>query len=66
MIPTSMCIPDCSRDSVEVAWGGSATVWQSMYKGVRVAVKVIRLTLSSDLDEILSVSLLFAPSHPYV
>ena len=61
-----MRIPDCSQGSVEVAWGGSATVWKSVYKGVRVAVKVIRITLSSNLDEVLSVSLLLAPSHPYV
>ena len=66
MIPTSMRISDCLQGSVEVAWGGSATVCQSMYQGLRVAVKVIRITLNSDLDEILSVSLLFAPPHQYV
>ena len=58
----SMYIPDCSQGSVEAAYGGSATIWQSMYKGVRVAVKVIRMTLTSDMDDLLSVSLLLVSS----
>ena len=63
MIPTSMHIPDCLQGAVEVAYGDSATVWQSMHKGVRVAVKVFRIYLASNMDYHFSVSVLVAPLH---
>jgi hypothetical protein len=62
VIPKSMHIPDCSEGSVEVECGGYADVSQSTYEGRRVAVKVVRLYMTSDLDGILSVSLL--PAQP--
>lgn len=58
-----MDIPDCSEGSVEVECGGFANILQSTYKGRRVALKVVRVYLTSDLDIILSVGLLPAPSH---
>ena len=58
VIPTSMHIPDCSEGSVEVESGGFANVSRSTYKGRLVAVKVVRVYITSDLDVILSVSLL--------
>lgn len=63
VIPKSMNIPDCSKDSMEVECGGFANVSQSTYQGRRVAVKVIRVYVTSDLDTILSVSPLPAPPH---
>ena len=63
VIPKSMHIPDCSEGSVEVECGGFANVSQSTYEGRRVAVKVVRVYLTSDLNLILGVSLLFVPSH---
>jgi len=58
-----MHIPDCSEGSVEVECGGFANVSQSTYEGRRVAVKAVRVYVTSDLDVILSVSPLPAPSH---
>ena len=52
-----MHIPDCSKDSVEVERGGFADVSQGTYQGRRVAIKVVRVYATSDLDVILSVSL---------
>ena len=60
-----MHILDCSEDSVEVESGGFANVFRSMYEGRQVAVKVIRVYLTSDMDIVLSVSLLSAPLHQY-
>jgi len=57
-MPKSMHIPDCSEGSTEVASGGYANVSQGTYKGRRVAIKVVRVYITSDLDLILSVSLL--------
>jgi len=56
MVPTSMHIPDCSEDSVEVESGGFADVSQGTYDGRRVAIKVVRIYVTSDLDLIRSVS----------
>jgi len=53
-----MHIPDCSEDSVEVECGGFADVSQGMYEGHRVAIKVVRAYITSDLDVIRSVSIL--------
>jgi len=63
VIPKSMHIPDCSEGSVEVECGGFANVSQSTYEGRRVAVKVVRVYVTSDLEVILSVSLLPGPSY---
>jgi len=65
VIPKSMQIPDCSEGSVEVESGGFANVSRSTYEGRWVAVKVVRVYVTSDLDVILSVSLLSAKSHLY-
>jgi len=51
-----MHIPDCSEDSVEVESGGFADVSQGTYEGRRVAIKVVRMYSTSDLDAIRSVS----------
>ena len=59
-----MHIPDCSKDSVEVECGGYANVSRSTYEGRRVAIKVVRVYITSDLDIILSVSIPLAPLHP--
>jgi hypothetical protein len=67
VIPKSMHIPDCSEGSVEVERGGFADVSRSTYQGRQVAIKVVRVYITSDLDVILSVSLLFYPRcHTYV
>ena len=66
MVPASIHIPDCSQGSVEVAEGGSSTVWQSMHKGVPVAIKVFRVYPTTDLDNLLSVSSLLARLHLHV
>jgi hypothetical protein len=59
-----MHIPDCSKGSVEVERGGFADVSQGTYQGRLVAIKVVRVYITSDLDAILSVSLiLLAPQH---
>ena len=61
VIPTSMHIPDCSEGSVEVESGGFADVSQGTYEGRRVAIKIVRVYATSDLDVIRSVSLVSAP-----
>jgi hypothetical protein len=60
-----MHIPDCSKDSVEVEQGGFADVSQGMYQGRRVAIKVVRVYVTSDLEVILSVSLRSASLQVY-
>ena len=64
VIPSSMHIPDCSEGSVEVESGGFADVSQGTYEGRRVAIKVVRVYITSDLDAIRSVSALPKPSQP--
>ena len=59
-----MHIPDCLKGSVEVERGGFADVSQGTYQGRRVAIKVVRVYITSDLDAILSVSrILPVPQH---
>ena len=53
-----MRIPDCSEGSIEVTSGGYVDVSQGVYEGRRVAIKAVRVYITSDLDVILSVSLL--------
>jgi len=62
VIPTSMDIPDCSEGSVEVESGGFADVSRGIYEGRQVAIKVVRVYVTSDLDIIRSVSILPMPS----
>ena len=59
-----MHIPDCSKDSVEVERGGFADISKGTYQGRRVAIKVVRVYITSDLDVIISVSLLFCAATP--
>ena len=65
VIPTSMHIPDCSEDSVEVESGGFADVSQGIYNGRQVAIKVVRAYITSDLNVIRSVSALPTLLYPY-
>ena len=58
-----MHIPDCSEDSVEVESGGFADVSQGTYQGRRVAIKVVRAYITSDLDLIRSVGVLSIPLY---
>jgi hypothetical protein len=58
-----MYIPDCSKDAVEVKRGGFADISRGTYQGRRVAIKVIRVYVTSDLDVILSVSPRPVPLH---
>jgi len=64
VIPTSMHIPDCSEGSVEVESGGFADVFQGTYEGRRVAIKVVRAYVTSDLNVIRSVSALLTTLWP--
>jgi hypothetical protein len=63
VIPKSMLIPDCSEGAVEREQGGFTDVLQGTYRGRRVAIKVVHVYLTSDLDIILSVSPRPASSH---
>ena len=58
-----MNIPDCSEGSVEVECGGFADVSQGTYEGRRVAIKVVRTYVTSDLDLIRSVSVSPTPLY---
>jgi hypothetical protein len=60
-----MRIPDCSKGAVEAGRGGFADVSQGTYKGRKVAIKVVRVYITSDLHVILSVSPTRAVTHPY-
>jgi len=62
VIPTSMDIPDCSEGSVEVESGGFADVSRGIYEGRQVAIEVVRVYVTSDLDIIRSVNILPMPS----
>ena len=50
-----MYIPDCLEGSVEVESGGFADVSQGTYDGRLVAIKVVRVYVTSDLAVIRSV-----------
>ena len=56
-----MLIPDCSENSVEVESGGFADVSRGTYEGRPVAIKVVRMYVTSDLDAIRSVSVVLDP-----
>jgi len=53
----SMHIPDCLKDSVEVDYGGQANVSKGVYEGRQVAVKAVRIYVTSDMSVIQSVSI---------
>ena len=53
-----MQISDCSKGSVEVDSGGYANISQGTYEGRRVAIKVVRVYFTNDLDVIRGVSAL--------
>lgn len=57
IIPMSMHIPDCLKDSVEVDYGGQANVSKGVYEGRQVAVKAVRIYVTSDMSVIQSVSI---------
>ena len=57
-VPKSMHVPDCSKGSVEVEDGGNSTVSRGIFQGRQVAIKVVPVYTTSDLDVVLSVSLL--------
>lgn len=57
IIPTSMHIPDCLKDSVEVDYGGQANISKGMYEGRQVAVKAVRIYVTSNMNVIQSVSI---------
>ena len=59
-----MHIPDCSEDSEEVESGGFADVSRGTYEGRLVAIKVVRVYVTSDLDAIRSVSVVPGPLYP--
>ena len=60
-----MLIPDCPNGSVEAERGGFADVSQGIHQERLVAIKIVRVYITSDLDVIRSVSLRPASSHPY-
>jgi hypothetical protein len=60
-----MLIPDCSNGSVEAERGGFADVSQGIHQERLVAIKVVRVYITSDLDVIRSVSFRPASSHLY-
>ena len=56
-IPDSMRIDNCLKDLTDEEYGGgNATVFRSEYQGRPVAVKSLRLYLTSDFEECFSVS----------
>jgi len=59
-----MQIPDCLENAVEVESGGFADVSQGMHEGRQVAIKVVRVYITSDLDAIRSVSVLLVLPRP--
>ena len=54
-IPDSMHIEDCPGLAGEGHFGGSASVSPGIYQGQKVAVKTLRLYITSDYDECFSV-----------
>ena len=63
VIPKTMHIPDCSEGSVEVECGEFANVSQGTFEGRQVAIKVVRVYITDNLDVIRSVSL--SSAQPY-
>ena len=59
-----MYIPDCSEGSERVQSGGFADVSRGICGGRQVAIKVVRVYLTNDLDVIRSVSVPPILSYP--
>ena len=56
LLPRSLQIPLCYDRSVDAMYsGGYADVWMGEHQGRKVAVKVLRVYSTSDLDRITSV-----------
>ena len=66
VVPKSMCIPDCSKDSTEVECGGFANVSRGTYEGRQVAIKVVRVYVTSDLDIIRSVCFTYTTTPAWI
>ena len=62
-IPKSMHMADCLKGGLNEAYdGGHAKVFRGEHKGHAVAVKILRLYLTSDLDKFYKVSALDKPT----
>ena len=56
MIPRSMHMADClNGELIEEYDGGQANIFRGKHKGRSVAIKIMRLYLTSNLEECLSV-----------
>ena len=59
MLPNSMRMDDClDKELIGVTDGGYAYVYRGEYEGRAVAVKILRLYVTSDRDKCFRVSLL--------
>jgi len=59
IIPKSMHMPNClDGELTEVYDGGHANLFRGEHKGRAVAIKILRLYLTSDFDKCCSVSIL--------
>ena len=57
LLPRSLQIPHCYERSDEALYsGGYSDVWMGEHQGRKVAVKVLRIYTTSNLDKIISVS----------
>ena len=53
LLPRTLQIPRCYDQSDDPPYtGGYANVWMGEYQGRKVAVKVLRVLLTSDLDKL--------------
>ena len=60
MIPKSMHMTNClNGELIEEYDGGHASVFRDKHEGCPVAIKIVRLYLTSDFDKSLSVRMLF-------
>ena len=56
MIPRTMLMVDCLNENlIEEYDGGQADIFRGKHKGRPVAIRIMRLYLTSDLDKCLSV-----------
>ena len=67
MIPKSMHAANCLNDGnlIEECRGGYADIFRGEHKGRPVAVKILRLYLTSDVDKRFSVSLFISYSGSF-
>ena len=60
LIPRSIQIPLCYNRAEDPRYqGGFAEVWKGEHKGIEVAVKVLKVSATSDLKKIRRVGFLF-------